>query len=169
MKTTSLERIKNGAGILLIMAAVMTAGFAIGRGVGSWFVEGVLLRQARFPLLLSRPVYQFYDIYTLISSNNPFSRLSGYYSLIDANMIDDEFIRNRYQQEQVPVIKRTLLWILGFSKNKSATLKYYTSLYESGDPETRKDILELMERLDPTYYTDFLKKVRRPGAARHSR
>ena len=105
MKASSLQRLKTWAGAFCALSVLVSGGFFIGRGAGNRLMEGILLRETRFPLLLSRPVYQFYDIYTLLNSNNPYSRLSGYYSLVDANMIDLNFIRERYAREQVPVIQ----------------------------------------------------------------
>jgi hypothetical protein len=166
MKSSLSQRLKTSAYILCVLAVTVSAGFFIGRGAGNRFVEGILLRESRFPLLLSRPVYQFYDIYTLINSQNPFSRLSGYYSLVDANMIDLEFIKERYAQEQVPVIRRTLLWVLGFSKERTAVLRYYASLYNSSDDDMKKDILAMMQRLDPAFHREFIKKNRATGGAR---
>jgi hypothetical protein len=166
MKTMFSQKLKTGAIAAGILAAAMLAGFLIGRGAGNRFVSGILLRESRFPLLLSRPVYQFYDIYTLINSSDPFSRLSGYYSLVDANMIDLEFIRERYSQEQMPVVRRTLLWVLGYSKDRSAVLDYYASLYRTSDDDMKNVILAMMKRLDPDYHREFIKKNRVPAAPR---
>jgi hypothetical protein len=166
MKAPIHQRIRNGACAVILLGVAITGGFFMGRSAGDRLVRGVLLRESKLPLLLSRPVYQFYDIYTLLNSGNPFSRLSGYYSLVDAKMIDIEFIRERYDREQVPVIRRTLLWVLGFSRDRAAALKFYASRYDTGDEETKKDILAMMKRLDPAFYGKFIKKkldARGPG------
>ncbi len=169
MKESSLLRLKTRAGALCALALVLSGGFFIGRGAGSRLMEGILLRETRLPLLLSRPVYQFYDIHTLLNSNNPFSRLSGYYSLVDASMIDQNFIRERYAREQVPVIRRTLLWVLARSKDRYAALRSYASLYDSSDDEMKREILVQMKRLDPAFHGEFIKKKRVTGGGRPGR
>ncbi|HQL81372.1 MAG TPA: hypothetical protein PK307_04175, partial [Spirochaetota bacterium] len=114
-------------------------------------------------------VYQFYDIFNLLNSNNPYSRLSGYYSLVDANMIDPGFIRERYSREQVPVIRRTLLWVLGLSKDRDEALRSYVSLYDASDDDMKREILGMMKRLDPAFYGEFIKKNRVTGGGRAGR
>lgn len=166
MKASSLQRLKIWAGAFCVLSMLFSGGYLIGRGAGNRLMEGILLHETRFPLLLSRPVYQFYDIYTLLNSNNPYSRLSGYYSLVDANMIDLDFIRERYAREQVPVIRRTLLWVLGRSKDRDAALKIFASLYDSSDDEMKREILAMMGRLDPGFRAEFIKKNRVPGGVR---
>ena len=169
MKTMFSQRLKTGAIAACMLVVTLLAGFLVGRGIGNRFMEGILFKESRFPLLLSRPVYQFYDIYTLINSNNPFSRLSGYYSLVDAKMIDLDFIKERYAQEELPVVKETLLWVLGFSKDRSAVLNYYASIYDAGDDDMKREILALMERLDPAFQVEFVKKNRITGPARRGK
>lgn len=169
MKSSSIQRLKYWAGALCAFILLVSAGFFIGRGAGNRLMEGILLRETRLPLLLSRPVYQFYDIHTLLNSNNPYSRLSGYYSLVDVNMIDPDFIGERYIREQVPVIRRTLVWVLGLSKERKAALRTCASLYDSSDDEMKREILSVMQRLDPSFYGEFIKKNRVPGGGGRAR
>jgi hypothetical protein len=169
MKSTSVQRLKTWTGAFFISLVLAAGGFLLGRGAGTRLMEGMLLHEHRFPLLLSRPVYQFYDIHTLLNSNNPFSRLSGYYSLVDANMTDPDFIRERYAREQLPVIRKTLLWVLGFSKDRDAALRCYASLYDSSDDEMKREILAAMKRLGPAFYREFLEKNRVTGSGRPGR
>ena len=166
MKHDTRQKLKAAAGISLAAVLLLAAGFFAGRAAGSWLIKSVLLRESRLPLLLSRPVYQFYDIHTLLNSSDPYSRLSGYYSLVDANMIDEKFIRERYAREQEPVIRRTLLWVMGRSGDRRAALRCYAALYESSDDVMKKEIRALMERLDPAFYREFIKKSPVPGSGR---
>lgn len=143
---------------VVLCVALMAAGYGLGRLVGNKFMESILLREGRLPLLLSRPVSQFYDIYTLINSRNPFSRLSGYYSLVDSNMVNNQFITERYGREQLLVIKRTLLWVLSYTPDTAGALKFYSSIYASSDDSLKKDIARYMLRLDKRYYERFIKE-----------
>ncbi len=169
MKSSTIQRLKTRVGAFCALALFVSIGFFIGWGAGNRLIEGMLLHETRFPLLLSRPVYQFYDIFNLLNSNNPYSRLSGYYSLVDANMIDPGFIRERYSREQVPVIRRTLLWVLGLSKDRDEALRSYVSLYDASDDDMKREILGMMKRLDPAFYGEFIKKNRVTGGGRAGR
>ena len=121
-------------------------------------MESILLREGRFPLLLSRPVNQFYDIYNLINSANPFGRLSGYYSLVENNMVNERFIADRYDREQLVVTRRTLLWVLSYAKDKRQALSFYASVYKNSDDSLKSDILRYMKRLDEKFYEGFVKE-----------
>ncbi|OHD64773.1 MAG: hypothetical protein A2176_10620 [Spirochaetes bacterium RBG_13_51_14] len=154
---------KNRFGAFILIPVLIVIGFLIGRVLGDRFIENIVLKQSRLPLLLSSPVVQFYDVYTLINSNNPYSRLSGYYSLLDNKMINEAYLMERYRQERIVVIKRTLLWCLSFSKDTGAVLEFYSSIYHDGDQSLKVDILGLMKRLDEKYYLDFMKTKRFPG------
>jgi hypothetical protein len=150
--------------IIMVPIAVFIAslfiGFTAGRTLGNRFVENIVLRQARFPLLLSRPVSQFYDIYTLINSNNPYSRLSGYYSLIDNKMINDKFLMERFRREQNDALRGSILWILGNSSDRGGVLRFCASVYEESSDTIKKRILGLMKRVDNDYYLLFIRNNR---------
>ncbi len=164
MNSLIIHKIKTAGGIAGLCAVILLAGYGAGSLLGSSFMESILFGEARFPLLLSRPVSQFYDAYTLINSGNPFSRLSGYYSLVDNNMINEQFIRERYGREQFIVIKRTLLWALSYSQDSGKALRFYASVYTASDDSLKKDILRYMMKLDRKYYGGFVRenKVKPP-------
>ncbi len=142
-----------GAGI-----AALLIGYYGGRLLGNRFVEDIVLQQSRFPLLLSRPVSQFYDMYTLINSNNPYSRLSGYYSLVDNKMINEQFLMERFSREQNEALKGAILWILGNSSDKDGVVRFYASVYEGSSDTIKRRLLGLMKRMDNEYYMNFIKK-----------
>jgi hypothetical protein len=152
---------KAGLAITALFIALALVGFGGGRVIGGWLLEKIVLREYRFPLLLSRPVSQVYDIYTLINSANPYSRLSGYYSLIDNGMIDETFLKDRFRREQDPAIKSAILWVLSFSGDTDSIMKFYASVFSaSGDPMKRQ-ILNLTKRLGNDYYLRFI-NINRP-------
>jgi hypothetical protein len=145
---------KNAATLVLFPVLILM-GFIAGRFVGKGLVTNLILKDSMFPLLLSRPVNQFYDMYILINSRNPYTRLSGYYSLIDNKMINNQFLMERYQNEENYVIKRTILWILSFSEDSDSVLKFYSSIFDKNDILLR-DILVFMKHVNREYYTKFI-------------
>ena len=143
------------AATLALFPVLILVGFIAGRFVGRGLVTSLILKNSMFPLLLSRPVNQFYDMYLLINSANPYSRLSGYYSLVDNKMINNQFLMERFQKEENYVIKRTILWILSFSEDTDSVLKFYSSIFDTNDILS-KDILVCMKRVNREYYTKFI-------------
>jgi hypothetical protein len=160
MTSINTHKIKTAGAAAALSAALLLAGYGAGLLIGNRFVESVILREGRFPLLLSRPVNQFYDVYSLINSADPFRRLSGYYSLVDNNMVNEQFIADRYGREQIPVVRRTLLWVLSHSKDSGKALKFYASIYNTADNSLKKDILRYMLRLDKKYTEAFIRENR---------
>jgi len=143
---------------IVVFSTTLLFGYFTGRLLGNRFVENVVLQQGRFPLLLSRPVNQFYDIYTLINSNNPFSRLSGYYSLVDNKMINEQFLMERFRREQNEALSGSILWILSYSGDNDAVVTFYASVYNNSSDPIKKRILSLMKRVNKDYYMKFIKK-----------
>jgi hypothetical protein len=135
----------------------LISGFFSGRFVGNRFLSNLIFSNGAFPLLISRPVVQFYEMTVLLNSGNPYSRLSGYYALLDNRMINTRFLMERFNKEQDYTIKRTILWILSFSDDTGDVLKFYASVFHNNDP-FMKDILALMKRVDGAYYRKFIER-----------
>ncbi len=142
-------------GAILLVAVFL--GYAAGRGLGSRLVERVVIGESRFPLLLAKPVGQFIDIYRLLNSDNPFSRLSGYYSLVDNRMIDEDFIIERFRAERLDVTRTTLLWILSFSRDADRVMDFYESIYSDSDVAIQAEIRRHMQRVNAVRYAEFLR------------
>jgi hypothetical protein len=158
MNSINIQKIKAAGVIAALCVALAAIGYGAGRLLGNRFMESIILKEGRFPLLLSRPVNQFYDVYTLINSSNPFSRMSGYYSLVDNNLVNVQFIADRYGREQFVVIHRTLLWVLSYAKDRDKALAFYASVYNTCDDSLKKDILRHMMKIDKKYCNDFIKQ-----------
>lgn len=131
----------------VLLAAVALFGYGAGHVAGNRLVKGVILGESRLPLLVSRPVGQFYDIYQLLNSGNPFSRLCGYYALVDNMMIDESFLIERYGVERFAVTRKTILWALSFSENSRKVAGFYRSIYGESDREIQSEIRGLMKRV----------------------
>lgn len=139
-------------GIALLCAA---AGYGFGRVAGGRLIAWMVLGGKRFPLIIAQPLGRYYDIFSLINSTDPFSRLSGYYALREAGMMDDRFFMERYTLERITPIKRTLLWLVSFSRNPSRAVEWYASVYPSSEKSLQEDIVRWMYRLDPEFCTRF--------------
>ncbi len=143
------------AATLIVVPVLILIGFMVGKPLGKGLISNLVLRDSLFPLLLSRPIDQFFGMHILLNSPNPYSRLSGYYSLFDNRMINAEFLIERFKIEENYVIKRTILWILSFSEDPKQVLKFYSALYDKNDIIAR-DVLVHMRNLDKGYYEKFI-------------
>ncbi len=153
--------IKNKIVMICAICVMLTViGYRVGRLAGGRMLADILMKESSLPLLLSRPVSQFYDMYVLINSGNPFSRISGYYSLMDNNMIDEQFLLDRYRKEEIFAIRRTILWVLGFSHDTGMVMRDYAALFKEADEPMKKEILALMKRKDRAFYAKFVRNNR---------
>jgi len=141
----------------ILLPVLLVFGYWSGRFIGNRFLLNLISSDSLFPLLISRPVDQFYEIALLLNSRNPYSRLSGYYSLLDNKMINTQFLMERFQKEENYTIKRSILWILSFSDDTGDVLRFYSSIFSRNDP-LMKDILVLMKRIDRDYFMKFIEK-----------
>jgi len=150
------------AGICLLLAG---AGFYAGRVLGDRFVEDIVLGEGRLPLLLSRPVNRFYEVYTLIHSENRLSRLAGYYGLADNGIINLEFLAERFRLEQDPPLQAAIVWVAARSGDTDGVLRFYSSVFSDSSDSVKKRILGLMKGLNNDYFMKFIRDNRiDPGA-----
>jgi hypothetical protein len=70
-------------------------------------------------------------------------------------MINNQFLMERYQNEENYVIKRTILWIMSFSEDSDSVLKFYASVFDKNDM-LFKDILVYMKHVNLEYYKKFI-------------
>jgi hypothetical protein len=139
--------------ILSIFLVILFSGYMLGRIVGTHIVKG-LLKGERFVLLLYRPPFEYLNTANLLYSTDELKRLEGYYSLLDNKIIDSDLLIERYIQES-EFVKPVIIWLLGYSNDKVAVLKFISEEYANADQRLKKEILKTMKRLDETYLGNF--------------
>lgn len=136
---------------------ILTAGFLFGSALGSILITGLITKGNRTAFLLYRPSSEYIITARLLGSSSELLRLSGYYSLLDNRRIDNNFLIERYKKEP-DYIKRSIIWILGYSENPKSVLSFLSEEYNDASKYLKREMLKSMKRIDKTYYTDFIVK-----------
>ncbi len=139
--------------IIFVFLVILFFGYALGRTAGTHIVAG-LFKGERYILLLYRPPFEYLKTANLLYSSDELKRLEGYYSLLDNKLIDPDLLIERYKQES-EFIKPVIIWLLGYSNDKEAVLKFMSGEYANTDQRVKKEILKTMKRLDETYFKNF--------------
>ncbi|PKL35662.1 MAG: hypothetical protein CVV44_19205 [Spirochaetae bacterium HGW-Spirochaetae-1] len=148
----------------MIMAAaaviLMLTGYCLGKISGRSLIRGFILERSRYVMFLFTPARQYFQMLVLVNSDDELQRIAGYYALLDNDLIDEDFLRERFQKESSLAAKRTILWVLGQAGNRKKILEIYAGVYSASGNELRMEILRSMERLDEYFYLEFIKKNR---------
>jgi hypothetical protein len=139
--------------IIFVFLVILFFGYALGRTAGTHIVAG-LFKGERYILLLYRPPFEYLKTANLLYSSDELKRLEGYYSLLDNKLIDPDLLIERYKQES-EFIKPVIIWLLGYSNDKEAVLKFMSGEYTNADQRVKKEILKTMKRLDEIYLKNF--------------
>ncbi|MBN1534987.1 MAG: HEAT repeat domain-containing protein [Spirochaetes bacterium] len=105
-----------------------------------------------------RPAGEFFSVYSLINSPSELKRLSGYYSLMEYGHRDDAFLMERFSLERSPAVRRTIVWMLGFSEGSEQVTKFLMDAYPGSSGAVRDQILQSLSSVSPRHYRDFVKK-----------
>lgn len=144
-----------GVFFVLLLVPVFIGGYYSGRFTGDIAVKKMVTGGEGLFFLLFRPAYQFFHVYRMLNSSSDVIRLSGYYSLLDNNIIDRDFLKGRFLDERSVPVKRTIIWIMGFSDDFEDTKKFFNEIYDGSSREVKKEILRIFQRKDPEYFKEF--------------
>jgi hypothetical protein len=150
--------------LYLMFACVAIAGLGGGLLVGGRALTGFMTGSSRAMVLLYRPSFEHVNNATMLNSPDGLKRLAGYYALLQNNTIDPDYLLERCRDEPLPVNKKAIIWILGFSRDKDRARSALEALYDGAPDEFRHRILDSMARLDADGLQDFL-RARHPGDA----
>lgn len=140
---------------VILLAAGILAGSMIGRSSVKGGPEGIS------PLLvLFNPTGNYIDSVKLLNSQNPLERLSGYYAYSRSGLMDFNYLYNRYIQEDLTVIKNTIVWAASQSSSREEVVNFYKRIYKASDKRNRDLILNYIEKNDKEIYNDFHEKNR---------
>ena len=142
--------------VIIIMITACT-GYASGHMIGTELIKRFVTGRSGLLLLLSRPAYESVQSASMLNSDSGLKRISGYYSLFENRNIDAAFLIERYRREGDEYIKRTIIWLLGYSDGSSGVLKFLSREYKAADERFKREILRSMKKLSENYYSEFIK------------
>ncbi|TAL32945.1 MAG: hypothetical protein EPN93_14860 [Spirochaetes bacterium] len=136
---------RNAAVAAFVAAAGLGAGFAVGADALTGFVTG----RSRAAVLLYRPSFDHVKSVLMLNSQDELRRLAGYYALLQNRTLDADYLLARYREEQNPVTRRTILWIMGFVPDPSKAYASLESVYDDAPGIMQRQILRSLARVDP--------------------
>ncbi len=145
--------------LLVCVAALGAVGFGLGQAGGRVLMRNFLTAGGRIAPLLYRPSFQYFATAAMLGSPDELKRLAGYYALLETDSIGVDFLIERYGMESSIVNRRTIVWVIGFSRDTRRAADACAALYKSAPREIRKEILKSMKRLNEGIYRDFIKNL----------
>ena len=127
--------IKNFCVIILISLSGFAGGIACGDIILSRSIKGDFL----FMAFIFHPSQNFVDTYSLLNNSNDFKRLAGYYAYKESNLVDLDFLYERYKIEESDIIHNTIIWIAENSDlNNKKLVDFYKKLYSISTGKTKE-------------------------------
>lgn len=150
-------RLRKTVVIAAPFAALLLLGYGFGAGCALVSMKTALA--GRSPLLLFRPTQGFVRIYRSINSPDELERLDGYYAMREHRLVDEGFLIERFQYEQSPVVRRGIVWVLGFSTSRKRVVSFFAGLYPNTTPPIKLEILRGINRRGPDALARFRERV----------
>jgi hypothetical protein len=145
------------ARFIIIIIITALAGYASGHILGTELIKRFITGSSGLVILISRPAYEYVESASMLNSNSGFRRMSGYYSLYENRNIDPDFLMERYRRESDEYLRRTIIWLLGYSERNTTVLKFLSKEYKTTDERFKREILRAMKSLSPNYFNEFIK------------
>jgi hypothetical protein len=142
--------------LILLVCVLLFIGYLIGDLLGTHMTQALVTHEKPYLLLLYRPAHEYIFLYDKLNDTNELNRLSGYYSLLEYKKIDNKFLMDRYRREKSLYIKRSIIWILGFSEDRSGAIDFFSSIYKSAPLEIQLEILRSIKRMDRSVLNQFI-------------
>jgi hypothetical protein len=137
--------------------------YFLGSNIGYSLIENAMTERITALFILYKPAQSFQGAYRHLNSENELIRLSGYYFLLENQMINDDFLIERYAAETNEVNKRTLIWLLGYSSNQKAVIAFYNTIFQNSSLRIQKEILRSVQRFGDESVKDFIQKQKVSG------
>jgi hypothetical protein len=134
-----------------VIAGMLAGCVAIGTSGG--FFCGKLLKNlyltSGLPLmyLFAEPEYEYFYIRSMVDSEEENARLLAYYAVKEYGRGNTSFFIERFTKEKSTHVKRALVWMLGFSKEKEEVLATFGKYYSVSDKAVQKAMRESAMRL----------------------
>jgi hypothetical protein len=142
--------------IYLIILLLTATGFLGGSAAGRGMLLGLFNSNASAVMLFFEPAMQYFVSFHMLNSSDEMKRLSGYYSLLDLDLIDSEFLGKRYEKEQNVAVKRTILWVLSYSDDHDEVFELFSALFPEEQDSLKREMLKSLKRMDEYFFLQFI-------------
>lgn len=144
----------------IILIAVITFGAGGGFFCGNVLRNLYLTSGLTVMYLFAEPEYEYLYIRSMVDSDDENERLLAYYAIKEYGKDNTSFFIERFVKEKSTHVKRVLVWILGFSKDREAVLATYGKYYPVSDRVIQKTIRESAMRMGLDE-KEFIEKIRK--------
>lgn len=141
--------------LFFLFSIILIAGYLLGSRAGKSIVSTAITNKRSVFFLYKLPL-DYIITANLLSSEDELKRTQGYYALLDNNMIDPEFLIERYKRE-TGFIKPLIVWLMGYSEDKDTVLHFLSEEYQGAERRIKTEILKTMKRMDESFFDDFIK------------
>ncbi len=142
----------------LFPVAVLLAGLGIGSWIGAHMITSLITGNGRLGLLLYKPSFEHLVTVSLLNSDNELKRIEGYYALRDSGKIEINYLTERYKAEEALYIRRTIIWLMGYSGDHRFAVKALSSLYADAAHPLKIEILRSLAKIDANLLDTFIKE-----------
>lgn len=140
--------------------AFFTAGLLAGLPAGLLFEKSAVNGSFYFPALFFRPSKNFVELLTFLNSDDDLRRLTGYYMYKETGMIDYDFLYERYRYDDIPLIRKTIIWIASEGPDKKKISEFYGKIFEISGPDLQTVITAEVARMGFDVYNEFTGKYK---------
>ncbi len=145
---------------MALVLSVALFGYAIGYSINAFFLSRFLGGGSGLMYLVYQPTFEHVYVRNRLYSDNDLIRLSAYYALFDYGRIDESLFMRRYTEESEPYIKRSLIWMLGYSANSRKILQFFEKEYKASPPELQVEMLKSLSRIDIRLLDEFIRSMK---------
>lgn len=122
---------------------LLSAGLGIGILCGDIILSRSIKGDFLFMAFIFQPSQNFIDTYSLLNDSNDFKRLAGYYAYKESQLVDLDFLYERYKIEESDIIHKTIIWVAENSDlNDKKLVDFYKKLYAISSAKTKEILSE---------------------------
>jgi hypothetical protein len=125
---------------IIIFSLLFLFALISGKAIGGNLISAFFNNKQVTPFFLTKPAFKYIKVYNRLNNPNELERLTGYYALLDYNIIDLDFLKKRFFLEEHLTIKKTIIWIMGHSNNKKQLLDIFNLIYNKSDKSIKNEI-----------------------------
>ena len=144
---------------IILLLLISFTGYITGLLVNEFIISDFFKGESRLSYLLYHPSFEYIYIRDLLNSSNELLRLSAYYALFEYGRIDEDILIDRYKNEKSDYIKRTSIWMMGYSNDMEKIKRFFSMEYSRANYRIKREMLRSLKRLDVDTLNIFIKDL----------
>ncbi|HOS41074.1 MAG TPA: hypothetical protein PLG31_15185 [Spirochaetota bacterium] len=158
MNMPSVKIIKDFSVRFLVYPILFALGMGIGAVLGGQLIDLLLYSNKKNISLLYRPAKEYIQLANRLQNPDEYNRITSYYLIQEVNRIDVDFLAERYRREERGYLRRTIIWVIGFSGDLQRSYRFFDDIYSEAEKDQQREILRSLRRLNRGRYHEFIKR-----------